>query len=338
MSEFVISRKVMIKRKSFDFELYKSGEHPKFTWKIGASLTNGSPLRGLTFAEEAIYMPAIVGVSANSDKFSGATRKYWNNISTIVPEEGLSLETGWEWASKEDMEAEKDMAEENRRLGRPIVLSDYILWRYCLKYSRVANDKKDVNKSPKIYFYLYTKAEEIKEKETKLTVKRKARSLFYDMIHDRGKIKLVFISCYPTHDYSAYDAVEVDELLEQYIDKSVAKAEEFVKKATDEDLEVTALIHESLLKGKLTQQPNSEIIMFGSTVVGKTMNEAIGNLKSADPKFRAIDNNLRAELKYMGDRTEKPKAEEKTEKKAEVKKETEPKAKPEVKEKVEETA
>jgi hypothetical protein len=292
--ENVQSKIVFIRRVEKFYELHHSGDKQVGLWKIGASLNNNGPLRGLSLAEELIYLPPILGISASSEKFTEAARRYWNNISVNIPEdEGLKLETGWEWGTKADMDVESKLPLSERIKGRPINIADYILYRYALVYGRVANSFEERFATPKIRFYLHTKELEVKAAKQKIDVKNKAKAAYLEILGDRNTIKYILRVDDLSLNLDDLDNDDMDILLDELVEKNPTS---FLKLCKDPDLDTKALLHEALRNNLLDRMPNSETVMMGSVVLGVNDREVVANLNSNADNFKAIRNKLEAEL------------------------------------------
>ena len=285
---------VFIKRVPKVYHLHKEGDIEQGIWKIGSSLKQNGPLRGLTFAEEARFLPSILGIANTSEKFSHACNDYWNKISTVVPSgEGLQLEVGWEWKNEADYNDEKNKEESLRTKGQPINMADYILYRYCLVYGRVANKEEDINKSSKIKFYLHTKEAKIKAEKAKNDVKKQAMKLYLELLGDRNKIMYILRVDDTNLDIDTMDNDEIDIALNKFLENKPSK---LIEIANNPDLSTLALIHEALRTNHLERMSNTETITYGTVVVGNTMKEAVTNLKSNTDNFKLIRNKLEAAL------------------------------------------
>src|SRR6266403_4273174 len=162
------SNKVFIKRKEITTAFYKKNieSMEEGNWKVGASIKNNDVCRGLSFDEEETYLPMLIGVQPKNDNWQKVTTDYWNNISKLIPKDGIELEVGFNYKDKESKDGqpatkevdnafkgESAKEEDKWQFGFPINVVDYVLWRYCLVYSHVANKKEVTSKSHNIRFY-----------------------------------------------------------------------------------------------------------------------------------------------------------------------------------------
>jgi hypothetical protein len=313
-----VSNKVYIKRKKA-IAAYPGADKVDSKMKIGSSFKNQSVLRGLSHEEEMKFLPNVLGLSAKSDKWEKATQNYWANISKVVPQDntGLELEIGFDYENKEAKEkGESVSVEERHQHGRPIRLNDYILYRYCLLYRRVANSIEDVNKSPHIWFYIHTKERQLNLEHTKAQSEDKALQEYFKILTNRDKVVdvlTVFAQESAKLDdglvpfnLESLDDREQDLLLRKCATKYPKKFHDF---ATDTQLEMRSFIERSIVSGKLRRVPNTDTVIYGdNTTIGNTMDDCIAFLKN--PKNAKVYNNLVAQMKYMATPKQEAKAEE----------------------------
>jgi hypothetical protein len=272
------------------------GDH---IYKIGASLTKtGDVLRGLSRDEEEKFLSKILEVKPQDSGWVKETTRYWTDISRYVPYgDGLKLEIGFEYetASKEEVEEiykrffESGTLDENRRWyilyekgGMPINIADYILYRYCLVYGRVANRKEEAGASGKIKFYLISKAQEQQEAYETHKVKVKAREL---ALNNLRKISIVDSTLRLFGEpVESLGIIEKEMKFMNYSDTHVSK---FLMYVGDKNLEEKAFIEECVALGLLNRIPNTERLLYGETLLGNNVEEAVERFKndpSADVK------------------------------------------------------
>jgi len=239
--------------------------------KIGSAFAgNGSRdvLRGLTREEEKKYLPPLLGIPATSEDWERATKDYWASISVSVPPEGRKLEVGM--------------------IGKePINVEDYILYRYCLVYGRVANTKDDVKKSPqKIKFFLYSKEDEIKKDYNSLQEKRKAFAVAMELSADRKIVRHILWAEKEALGIVNPDSLQDKEQDIKFFDLVERNPKCLVKYKNDSLLKFKAFIMKALSLGFLTKVPNTETIMYtldGSAItLGDTFIEAAAYFSKAE--------------------------------------------------------
>lgn len=193
--------------------------------------------------EMKVLLPGIIGVSANSPVWEEKIQNYWHSLSVDVPHNGKELETGFSYdftttdklkaenikelnnklntnsqsktnAIKDDNSlakyVEENIPEEEKyKYGKPINTEHYLLWRYCLNYSHVANEYKDVDKSKKIRFYLADENQEIKERRAAYELNKKATAEYVKVMSEPSKaLNLIYVL--GLHNNLPPDADETD--------------------------------------------------------------------------------------------------------------------------------
>ena len=91
---------------------------------------------GLTFEEQRIIMPTILGIEHDDKSFRTAVQTYFHELLTNIPKDGLKLEVGL-------LDDTKPLDKDNL----PLVPRDYIIYRHLLKHPHVATDKADAERN-----------------------------------------------------------------------------------------------------------------------------------------------------------------------------------------------
>jgi hypothetical protein len=163
---------------------------------IGSSIRGRAPLSGLNPEEEKLYLPSIIAISPNDNMWSNRVSNYWKDISQVVPFDGtttedlpgkvLEFEIGFPTkVLKDAYEKEmnfKEKGEISKRGKCTYGIADFILFRYCLEYGRVANSLADIYATPKIRFYLYSKAAEVSAAHITMQTKVQATTKFAEIV------------------------------------------------------------------------------------------------------------------------------------------------------------
>lgn len=293
------------------------GDDPTlFNIKLGSSLKGGSPLRGLTHEEERKYMPEIIGFDPSDVKWRQATKNYWNNISVIIPADGLNadelqgkiLTFTVDFKHKDDKDKFDSLSDfEEKALlltqldsQNKITLiegvENYVLFQFAIKSSSVANRVKDQNKSPKIKFYLYSKAIEVKAKHILFKLRNEARNAFFNVIEDETIINALLTLFGQSSD--TFKDLESKHLaLETYVDKY---PKQFLSYINDADLKIKSIISKAARFDIVHQPSNSSTYYYGDNnevVLGNNIDEAVLFLK--DQKNAEIAKSIIARLKII---------------------------------------
>lgn len=289
---------VYIRRKKNSAQLPREGEWTdESIAKIGPGYSGQSVLRGLTSDEEKRWLPPIIGIDPNSQNWEKATFDYWNSISKDIPPSnpdgsgGLKLEVGLKYDNEDqylaDINAPKSWADTCNKmpLGTPININDYILWRFSLVYSRVANTPDDVGKSPKIEFYLFSQEKKVKDDILSLKQRRSATQLMYSHIGDREWVEFMlrmFIKndkapTYGIKDLSSISIDEKDILLDKYMQSNPVL---FVLYGEDKALEMKAFIEFAVALGVLGRIPNTSTVTLDHETLGNDLDQVVSFLNN----------------------------------------------------------
>lgn len=331
------SRKVTIvvkRNPSFKARLGEGVEADEVIYRrnrIGGGLRGKDVLRGLSFEEEIKLLPSIAGISPKSDKWERTIKDYWSNISVDVPffaeddKKGLDLEVGFRYNSAEDAEkgneeerieiakyaAERHVGKEywmrfdkRLELGTPLNLEDFVLYRYCLVYSHVANRPEDKDLSPKIRFYMISSEEVKAEVKTQHEVSMRSMAEYLKLIPNRSGVQDV-IDILKPELISAAQRRGKDLAIDDDIQKDIALHEfqmenpvRFIAVVTDKRLKDRAFIERAITYGMLRRLPHTDTIMYGdNTKIGDNVLEAIDFLN--DDKNKTVRQELSARLKTI---------------------------------------
>jgi hypothetical protein len=287
--------------------------------KIGASLRNGSPLSGLSFEEEVKYLPSIINVSPKDVEFRRIVREYWNDISVIIDPDGLNPDPkkqGKELKftvlfTEAELKAEFDKAktfeekavvlarieaETPEKVNISEGVGDFILFKYCLVYNKVANSYKDAYKSASITFYLYSREIEVKASHTLLQLEMQANAKFINIFKDISKINTLLRMFKQTPE-------EFDTLEDKHIALSgfvKARPKDFLAYVNDADLDIKAIILTAANKGIIYNPDNTESYYFGANkevTLGTSLIDAVLYLKQDTPKNKEIRIAIEAKIK-----------------------------------------
>lgn len=279
-----VSKTVCVRRKKVDL---LPGDDSVYLNKIGGSLRNGVTNRGLDPEEERLYLPSLIGSDPQKPDWAIATENYWKNISVEVPdkENGLELEVGFKYRTEEDKKLGKD--------GVPINAADYVLWRYCLVYSKVANSIDEKDKSPKIVFYLFDKAIEKEQKLNNVKAKKEAYAKYLEISDDIELITNILLVMEVSRDIPLKKS---DKLIA--LDSIVSeRPTEFLKVISDKNLLTKAFIEKCLDKKFLSIVPNTQTYMRGDEVVAYNKLDLITKLQS--PEGEGLKTLLEASIKNL---------------------------------------
>ncbi len=289
-------------------------------YKIGASLDNRTKgnLKGISGDLELKFMPEIVGISHNDAGFRRAVEEYWSSIGRAVPadepflkdyEKGIKINIQFHVlgeARKEKFNKLLKVEDKIEALNTWLVtqnsnnefaaildfdsVSDYLLLNYCLKYSKVANTFEDVDKSPKIEFYIFEKEVSVKNQLSAIELRKSALRAYQDLEENNKQIDAVLLLF--GQNPNDYDST-IDKLLriDELYNESPTKMKEFVDYVGNSNWEAIALVRRGIATNKLRNPANSTAVYHGDTLLGVTLEEAVLFLKNEE-KGKAIYANL----------------------------------------------
>lgn len=330
---FVLKRKITIMPIN-NRSLYRQVNDkvmPKKVEYIGSSVRSSQILASNT-GEVNAYFPKILGLSANNDNFITRLKQYLNNIQVRVDALGVQFDASFRFKTRAefiayDVERKKieeiyngmpkgndtdkkkainykvdainTLESELYRVGEPVNLEEYIMYRHCLLYSAIAKDTSLINGNPNIRFYFKDE-----NKEASLQAKRrqeinKAKRNYILLIGDDDAFRAVYIQYCVQRNMAIIPAL-ADERINQeaQLDKfSVQEPEKFNKICEDKDIQVKSDIELLIARGELIRsQFNQNITTATGEFVGANMKEAIAWYKN--PENENIIAAFRNKLKF----------------------------------------
>lgn len=278
---------------------------------IGSSLKGRYPLSGLTDEEERKYLPFIIGVSDKSQDWNDRVRNYWNSIRELVPDDadttGEDMGRVLEFSVTFSDPAIAKKYNESRNFEEICELSkqgtvddksivDYVLFRYCIVYGRVANSYKDLNKSRKIQFFLYSKENEVANAYSKTKLKLKATNKFSEIITESNMVNAMLrlfgqlpeiIGTEEERHMALYTLAEKE-------------PDRFVKYAEDKTIILKSQILRAVEAGIIHRPAHTDSYYYGDnneTLLGQTLDDTVLWFKSATEGLKAeIKSAIKARL------------------------------------------
>jgi hypothetical protein len=246
---------------------------------LGRALSDDIKTSVLTYQEEKKWMPGVIGVSYDSPNFYDRVNDYWRNLSVPIPIEGKKLDISVTHKSESEFE--------------PVNVTDFLLWRYCLLYGLVANSYKDIDKSRRIQYYLYSEGEARQE----LITKRKLTDQVYRTrfaITDNSIKKAILIVMGQSVEGKANE--DLDLALASAADSN---PEGFLSVAKDKDVTIKAYIKDCINKGLLKSPDNTTLIIdpAENITLGNTLGEAVAFIR--DTANAAYASQLKAQYKNL---------------------------------------
>lgn len=164
---------------------------------------------------------------------------------------------------------------ERYKFGSPIDTADYILYRYCLGYSHVANSFELANNSSNIRFYLHSEADIQRAKEARYKAEKDRMTTYIKVIQSLPKVENILYAMGKGDELKTLDETDQFLLLEKL---SKDKAQQFVTIANDKNLEAKGLIEKYIAYSLLRRLEGSQVIVDASDpalTIGNNIDEAI---------------------------------------------------------------
>ena len=299
---------------------------------IGSSINSSATLSSNKTEIEA-YFPALLGVAPNSPEFITRVKNYLNNIQVPIDELGKTFDCSFIYNTKRDYlniikkeeaieEKYQAVSKNNLRLlkealkekiyelnllesskcliGRPVNVTDYILYRHCLLYNDVAKDLAFINSDPSIRFYFKDDKKE-KDKARKLRLQaNRAKQNFIACIADNTLFEAMYIQYCLNKGLPIISALAEDDIVkEQNLDKfSTEDPTKFNKLYENKDLRLIGTIEKLIARGELVRIPHSQnIVTSEGQFIGANINEVVSWFK--DPENTSIVNAYYNKLKNI---------------------------------------
>lgn len=286
---------------------------------IGSSITSCRTLS--SNAEEVnAYFPALVGLSPNHPDFTSRVKAWLSNIQFIVNENDVPLDISFVYKKKSDyiefkrkedaideeyakvdrsnialikeaikrrVDALNTLESEKHKVGRPVNLEQYIIYRHCLLYRDVAKDIALVNSDPSLRFYIKDEAKEA-EKEKKRTEQRmQAMSKFIEINGIPSKRNAIYITIVAGRNENVSEALLKSDVEKQayLMDFVNTNPEKFNKLVADKNIITKAFIETLIVRGELIRSEyNQQISTADGTLIGSNMNAAVAFFNNPDNK------------------------------------------------------
>ena len=286
---------------------------------IGSSITSCRTLS--SNAEEVnAYFPALVGLSPNHPDFTSRVKAWLSNIQFVVNENDVPLNISFVYNTKRDyllfkkkedaideeyakvdrsnialikeaikrrVDALNTLDSEKHKVGRPVNLEQYIIYRHCLLYRDVAKDIALVNSDPSLRFYIKDEAKEA-EKEKKRTEQRmQAMSKFIEINGIPSKRNAIYITIVAGRNENVSEALLKSDVEKQayLMDFVNTNPEKFNKLVADKNITTKAFIETLIVRGELIRSEyNQQISTADGTLIGSNMNAAVAFFNNPDNK------------------------------------------------------
>lgn len=283
---------------------------PKRRDYIGGSVS-ASRILSANKDEVETYFPNIVGLAPNNENFITRVKQYLNNIRIPVDELGKTFNVSFFYNKKADyykIKKEEEKIEDaylkaNRqdtsklkaalkekisrlnilegtkcKLGHPIDVEEYLMYRHCLLYNDVAKDVALINSDPSIRFYFKDNQKEAdKLKKFRLELNKAkvnyVQCLGDDDLFDAIYIQYCVINGLPIISSLAEDIIERQNKLDKFSTEEPVK---FNKLCSDKNVRLMAVIEKLIARGELVRSEfNQNITTVDGEFIGANMKEAV---------------------------------------------------------------
>ena len=286
---------------------------------IGSSITSCRVLSS-NAGEVNAYFPALVGLSPNHADFTSRVKAWLSTIQFVVNENDVPLDISFVYNTKKDyldfkkkedaideeyakvdrtnlsaikegikrrVDALNTLESEKYKIGHPVNLEQYIIYRHCLLYRDVAKDTAVVNSDPSVRFYIKDEAKEA-EKQKKLTEYRmQAMRNFIELNASPTKRNAVYITIVASRNENVSEAlVKTDSEKTSYLmDYVNTHPDKFNKLFADKNITTRAFIETLIVRGELVRSEfNQQISTADGTLIGSNMNGAVAFFNNPDNK------------------------------------------------------
>ena len=294
------NNKVMTKRRDF----------------IGSSVSSSRVLSSNKEEVEA-YFPRLVGLSPNNDNFTNRVKQYLNNIQVAVDELGKTFDCSFHYnhysdylaikkkeekiesnyklanksnnkdlraALKEKLTLLNELETSKHKLGYPLNLEDYILYRHCLLYNDIAKDTALINSDASIRFYFKDNNKEAELQKKLRTEINNAKANYVQIVGDPDMFDAVYIqycviSGRPIVSSMLEDRITKETQLDRF---SIEDPIKFNHICRDNDIKLKALIETLIARGEFIRaQHNQNILTPEGDFIGANMKEAVAWFKDS---------------------------------------------------------
>lgn len=305
---------------------------PKRKDYIGGSIKSS---RTLSSNKEEVdtYFPNIIGLSPNDPNFISRVKQYLNNIRIPVDELGRTFDISFHYFHKKDyykIKAEEEKIEEvyqsanrqniknlrealnekiNRlhilestkcRLGYPINVDEYLMYRHCLLYNDVAKDVALINSDSNIRFYFKDDQKEAEKLRKYRLEVNKAKANYVACLADNDLFDAIYTQYCVQNSLPVISSLAKDRLEREIeIDKfSTNEPIKFNKIFNNKDIRLIANIEKLVARGELIRsQYNQNISAPDGEFIGANIGEAVSYFKN--PENTSIVNAFINKLKNI---------------------------------------
>lgn len=318
-----------------NYSLYRKANDkvlPKRNDYIGSSVSS-SRILASNKEEVETYFPNLVGVAPNDSSFVTRVKQYLNNIRISVDELGRTfnisfhyykkldyvkvkaaeeeIEAAYAAANKQDIGKLKQALQDKVmrlnvlestkcKLGYPVNLEDYLMYRHCLLYRDVAKDVALINSDPSIRFYFKDDQKEAEKLKKYRNEVNKAKANYVqcmsdDMLFDAVYIQYCVLVGLPVISSLAESRIDREVRLDKFSSEEPVK---FNKIFNNKDVKLIATIEMLIARGELIRSRyNQNITTPEGDFIGANIGEAVAWFKN--PENNSVVNAYYNKLKNI---------------------------------------
>jgi len=241
--------------------------------KLSSVYVNRQPLKGFSLEEEKKFMREILDVTPDHVDWPKHSKHFWAELTIPVGFTGVAL----------------DVSTDDK--GNPNSIMDYIKYRFALNHPHVALTKEEMNSDNRKRFYIQDLSREDKVRNNSIQLRKDADREFIKISSNVNNMKRVL---------RLLANANPDRLTSEQVENALyeiknSKPAQFIRIATDKNLELKAEIEEMVTAGVLRKIGNQ--LIFIDEVLGDTMEDTVVQLK--DKKNSGKLTILRAKLKEL---------------------------------------
>lgn len=294
---------------------------------IGSSITSSRILSSNQGEVEA-YFPGLIGLSPNNPEFVSRVKAWLGNIKFVVNNNDSTLNISFIYNTKKDYlhykkledKIEEDYNKANRsdiskikealkrkiealnalestryKVGKPVNLEEYLMYRHCLLYRDVAKDTALINSDSSIRFYIKDEAKELEKQKKFIEQRKKAMRNFIELGASEQKFNAVFVAIVSAKSENISQALlKTKDIKENIImDYANTNPDKFNKLIDDKNIITKALIETLIVRGELVRaEYNQQISTADGNFIGSNLNEAVAYFNNPNNKdVRAVYEN-----------------------------------------------
>jgi len=236
---------------------------------ISSVYSNRQPLKGISIEEEKKYLNGILDVSPEHVDWPKHIKNYWSEMSIMVGYGGVEL----------DVSTTDD--------GEPIVIEDWIKYKWILKHPHVALNKDEM--IGKMRFFIKDNQRDLRTANNKIQTLKDADKVFIQVSDNKDDMKRIYRLMANDNPDKLSD-LEVENRLYALKTESPMK---FIRISTDKHLKMKSEIEEMVTQQILRRIGNQ--VIFQDEILGDTLQDTVIHL--SDKKNSGKLTILRAKLK-----------------------------------------